>query len=193
MQSTVDFWKQDFGDAYHARNRPDWAARIPFWESAIQFCTPGSVLEVGCGPGWNLKAIQKTAPNIDLYGVDVNAKAVEEARQAGFEAQCTDALGICGLHEPGTIDLVFTAGMLIHVAPEDLESVMRAIVETSGKYVLAVEYMAEQEEEIDYRGHKGKLWKRPFGKLYEAMGLRLLSVGEAGGFTECQYALLEKP
>jgi pseudaminic acid biosynthesis-associated methylase len=150
------------------------------------------VLEVGCNAGWNLLAINKTAPNIELHGVDVNAAAVEEARQQGIDAHCTDALGIRGLYEPGTIDLVFTAGVLIHVAPDDLESVMKAIVDTSGRYVLAVEYEAEEETEVEYRGHSGKLWKRPFGRLYQALGLTLLSEGEAGGFDQCSYWLLEK-
>jgi spore coat polysaccharide biosynthesis protein SpsF len=190
--NTQDFWAGDFGDAYRKRNEVNWQARIPFWESAIHYCTPASVLEVGCNAGWNLRAIQTTAPNLDLYGVDVNAAAVEEARQAGFDVQCTDALGIMGLHEPGTVDLVFTAGMLIHVAPQDLESVMRAIVTVSGRYVLAVEYEADEETEVEYRGHSGKLWKRNFGKLYEALGMKLLSTGEAGGFDSCQYWLLSK-
>jgi hypothetical protein len=130
---------------------------------------------------------------MELHGVDVNASAVEEARQQGFEVHCTDALGIMGLHEPGTVDLVFTAGCLIHVAPSDLESVMRAIVTVSGRYVLAIEYEAEEETEVEYRGHKGYLWKRDFGKLYQALGLTLLTVvPDAQGFDSCTAWLLEK-
>lgn len=139
-----------------------------------------------------MKAIQACAPNVDALGVDVNAAAVEEARQAGFEVHCTDALGIMGLYEPGSIDLVATCGMLIHVAPDDLPSVMKAITTVSGRFVLCVEYMSETEEEVLYRGHSGRLWRRPFGKLYQQLGLTLLSEGEAGGFDNCQYALLEK-
>ena len=189
---TEDLWSGTFGAEYHVRNRVNWRERVPFWESAMQFTEAASVLEVGCGPGWNLQAIQAIAPNTELYGVEINAGAAEEARQSGFEVQNTNALGILGLHEPGSIDLVFTAGMLIHVAPADLESVMRAIVAVSGRYVLAIEYAAEQEEEVEYRGQKGALWKRPFGDLYQKLGLRLLSFGEAGGFDECIYWLLDK-
>ena len=193
MSNTEQFWSGAFGNEYLQRCRVDWESRKPFWQSAVEYCTPGSALEVGCNAGWNLQAIQSVDSSIELYGVDVNATAVEEARQQGFEAQCTSAVTIAGLFDPGSIDLVFTCGVLIHVAPEDLDSVMRAIVATSGRYVLAVEYAADQEEEVEYRGHAGKLWKRPFGKLYEQMGLKLLSVGEAGGFDECVYWLLEKP
>ena len=192
MSDTEDFWAQDFGNEYTKRNRVEWRDRVPFWESAIEFCAPATVLEVGCNAGWNLLAIHSVAPMVELHGVDVNASAVEETRQNGIEAHCVGALGIAGLHEPGSIDLVFTAGMLIHVAPDDLESVMRAIVATSGRYVIAVEYDSEETEEVEYRGHKGKLWKRPYGRLYQALGLKLLSQGAAGGFDKCEYYLLEK-
>ena len=190
---TEEFWAGKFGNEYLERNQVNWQERAPFWQSAVEYCAPATALEVGCNRGHNLQAIQSVDSSIELYGVDVNATAVEEARQQGFEVQCTSAVTIAGLFDPGSIDLVFTCGMLIHVAPEDLDSVMRAIVATSGRYVLAVEYAADQEEEIEYRGHAGKLWKRPFGKLYEQLGLKLLSVGEAGGFDECVYWLLEKP
>lgn len=190
---TEEFWAGEFGQAYTERNQVNYQDRVPFWQSAIEYCAPATALEVGCNAGWNLQAIQSVDQSIELYGVDVNATAVEEARQQGFEVQCASAASIAGLYEPGSIDLVYTCGVLIHIAPEDLDSVMRAIVATSGRYVLAVEYAAEQEEEIEYRGHAGKLWKRPFGKLYEQMGLNLLSVGEAGGFDQCVYWLLEKP
>lgn len=193
MSDTIQFWAGEFGTSYLARNRVEWQARLPFWESAMDYTQAQSVLEVGCNAGWNLRAIQQVRPSAELYGVDVNAAAVEESRQAGFEAQHTDALGILALHEAGSIDLVFTAGVLIHVAPIDLEPVMRAIVTTSGRYVLAVEYAADEETEVEYRGHAGKLWKRPFGKLYQDMGLRLLAVvPEAAGFDDCVAWLLEK-
>ena len=189
---TEDFWSGSFGNEYLERNKIDPRTRLDFWASAVQFCEPHTVLEVGCNRGHNLLAIQMAAPDVELFGLDVNATAVEEARQVGIEAQCGSALGMTGLYERDSMDMVFTAGVLIHIAPSDLEGVMRGIVQTSGKYVLAVEYFAETEEEVEYRGHSGKLWKRPFGKLYQDMGLTLLSEGVAGGFDSCSYWLLEK-
>ena len=54
------------------------------------------------------------------------------------------------------------------------------------------EYAAETETEVEYRGHKGKLWKRPYGALYEALGLTLRDHGPAEGFDACEFWLLEK-
>lgn len=191
---TTDLWSGAFGDSYTDRNRVDWKQRMPFWESAIQFAEPASVFELGCNAGWNLRAIQAVAPNVELSGADINAKAAEEARQAGFEVQHIGPTGIAGLHEPGAMDLTFTAGVLIHIAPADLERTMRSLIELSGRYVLAVEYHGEQEQEIEYRGHQGALWKRNYGKLYQDLGLRLLVEGDkAEGFDHCRFYLLEKP
>ncbi len=66
-------------------------------------------------------------------------------------------------------------------------------MQVSRKYVMAIEYEAEQEEMVEYRGHEGKLWRRPFGKLYQDMGLTLLAYGPAQGFDRCEFFLLEKP
>lgn len=193
MTETTDFWAGTFGKEYLARNRVNWLARVPFWQSAIEYCQPATVLEVGTNAAWNLRAIQQVAPSTECFGVDVNAEAAEEARQAGFEVQHTDALGILGLHEANSVDLVFTAGVLIHVAPQDLESVMRTIITVSGRYVLAIEYESEETEEVEYRGHAGRLWKRPYGRLYQALGLKLLvEVPAVEGFDNCTGWLLEK-
>lgn len=191
---TEEFWAGKFGNEYLERNQVNWQERVPFWQSAVEYCAPATALEVGCNRGHNLQAIQSVDSSIELYGVDVNATAVEEARQQGFEAQCAGAATIAGLYDMGSMDLVFTCGVLIHVAPEDLDAVMRAIVATSARYVIAVEYAADQEEEVEYRGHAGKLWKRPFGELYQALGLKLLAVvPNAEGFDECTAWVLEKP
>lgn len=190
---TTDLWAGTFGNEYLQRNRVLWQKRVPFWESAVQFTEPASAFEFGCNAAWNLRAIQSIDPDIELHGVDINANAVEEARQAGFEVQQVYEQGIAGLYEPGSMDLVFTAGVLIHVAPADLERTMRSLVELSGRYVLAVEYHQEEGEvEVEYRGHKGALWRRNYGKLYQDLGLTLLSQGEAGGFDNCDYYLLAK-
>jgi hypothetical protein len=123
----------------------------------------------------------------------VNLKAVNEARAQGFEVQHVGPHGIAGLYEPGSMDLVFTAGVLIHIAPADLERTMRDLIELSGRFVIAVEYHEDEGEvEVEYRGNAGALWRRNYGKLYQDMGLRLLSTGEAAGFDNCAYYLLEK-
>lgn len=190
---TEDFWRGTFGTDYTSRNQVDPQTRKEFWQSAMEYMNPLTVLEVGCNRGHNLLCIQSIDSTIECAGIDVNTTAVNEARQQGIEAQEGEASRVANIFGHGSKDLVFTAGVLIHIAPADLAEVMQAIIDTSARYVLAVEYAADEEEEVEYRGHKGKLWKRPFGKLYQEMGLTLLSTGVAGGFDHCTYWMLEKP
>lgn len=190
---TEAFWAGDFGRDYTARNRVDPETRVDFWRSAIEYCNPATVLEVGCNRGHNLLAIQSIDTSINCVGVDINVGAVNEAREQGITAEVCSALEIASRFGHNSMDLVFTAGVLIHVPPDDLNRVMQQIIDTSVKYIIAVEYMAKEEEEVEYRGHAGKLWKRDFGKLYQDMGCTLISYGSAGGFDDCSYWLLMKP
>lgn len=185
-------WDADFGDEYTKRNRVDWRKRVPFWRDLLVALDVRSILEVGCNAGWNLTAIRSVYPHIGLHGVEVNHGAMMEAAVAGFSV---DKVPVQGLSVPYPFDLVMTVGVLIHIAPADIQLAMRNIVAASSRYVLAVEYAAEVETEIEYRGQTGLLWKRPFGTMYMDMGLRLLEaglVGKGAGFDDCTFWLMEK-
>lgn len=188
------FWSGPFGTEYTQRNRVDWHQRRSFWELMLEQTGAKSVLEVGCNAGWNLLALKSLDPLIQVVGVDVNRDALKEANLAGIDARELPAESV-GRLWPGKFDLVFTAGVLIHVPPETLSDVMRAIIAASKHWVLAVEYPAATSEEIDYRGHSQRLWRRPFGGLYEDMGLVMVSHGDLGkgdGFDNCRFWLMRK-
>lgn len=187
----ADFWAGEFGNAYLERNQVDWRARVGFWRMVISLTSPNSVLEIGANAGWNLRAIREASPGTYVCGIDINLKAALAAYQDGYMVyqQGAENLDLRGRK----FDLVFTAGVLIHISPEQLNGVMWEAVDKSNRYILAIEYESDREEEVEYRGHSGKLWRRPFGELYQAMGLRLVHTGPAGqGFDRCTYWLLEK-
>ena len=187
-------WTGEFGDAYTRRNRLDWEKRVPFWREMTATLEPENVLEVGCNAGWNLRAIAAAGTNVrQCLGIDANMGAVVEALQAGLNAAQMPAEYMTF---DGIFDFVFTAGVLIHVPPATLPRVMENIIRASRRYVLAIEYAAGQEEEVPYRDQRDALWRRPYGALYEAMGLQLKYGGVAdqrNGFDDCVYWLLEKP
>lgn len=183
MSMQAEWWAGDAGNAYVWRNWVDWRARIPFWQHIMDLTGARSVYELGCNCGWNLSAIRRVSPDVALYGHDVNNTALQIATDAGLK-----------VGRPHSADLTFTCGVLIHVAPIDLEETMRDLIAASHRYVLAVEYVAEQEEEVEYRGERALLWRRPYGRLYEALGLKFMRHGDAGlGFDNCRYWLMEKP
>ena len=192
MSETAEFWRSNFGTQYTARNQIDPASRVPFWQKILAATHAQSVLEIGCNNGTNLRAIRTINPDITLQGVDVNQAALAEAADHGIPVTEMEASEIASL---GKFDLIFTAGVLIHVSSDQLPAVMDAIIGASRQHVLAVEYADDTEVEVNYRSHAGKLWRRPFGRLYQEKGLRIISSGDAPAeaFDKCGFWLMEVP
>ena len=187
MNEQEKLWSGDFGKTYTDRNRVDWRARIPFWKRVLNETGARSVTEIGCNAGWNLSAIRRAYPDIELSGIEINEYAAMQARIAGLDVPST--LPVVWPRA----DLVFTTGVLIHQNPDAVKIMMERIVEASFQYVLAVEYAAETEQEVKYRGMEGMLWKRPYGRMYRAMGLKEVDSWPAGdGFDRCAAWLLSK-
>lgn len=188
------FWAGDFGTEYTGRNQVDWSLRVPLLQRMIDQTSAQSFLDVGCNAGWNLLALRKINPDFMMSGVDVNHQALLQAADEGFDVINMPASTIAESDELGNgcAEMVITSGVLIHIPPSDLDSVMRAIVAASSRYVLCIEYDAPAEQMIEYRGHQHRLWKRPFGAMYEALGMSVLESGVADGYTDCRYWLLEK-
>lgn len=196
---TETFWQGEFGDAYHGRNQPDWHRKVPFFKRILHATGPiGSVLEVGCGPGWNLRALTSADSTMELAGCDINKLAIANAKDAlpwaDFDAMPANEIG--DFYEGWNFEMVMTAGVLIHIPPAEIIDVMEDITELATTWVLAIEYASDREEEIEYRGHAGRLWKRPYDKMYEHFGLKVVSTEQLGpeqGFgVGCTSWLLKK-
>lgn len=192
MNEANAFWSGPDGAAYTQRNRVNWRLRVPFWGEVLDMTGARSVYECGANSGWNLWAIKHAAPHVRAQGCEINQTACTQARNCGLDVMCGDIHNeLCWRYD--AFDLIYSAGVLIHVPPGDLQTVMLDMVRASADYVLAVEYAAPEEQEIEYRGQRGLLWKRPYGKLYQDLGLRLVREWDAGpGFDRCTATLLRK-
>jgi len=183
---TEETWAGEFGDDYHKRNWVRWQRRIPFWEIIIRRTGARSVLELGAGPGWNLSAIHRAYPDVVVGGVEINESACQMAHRANiFMMDQLDE----------SAEMVFTVGCLIHIPPDNITETMQSLIDSSYRYVLCVEYEATEEEEIEYRGQSGLLWKRPYRQMYEDLGLKEVAFGRVGpedGFDNCIWGLMEK-
>lgn len=164
-----ELWAGQFGDAYVDRNANTAVGRMPFWQQLFARCPAQSVLEVGCNIGANLESITRIVPPSQVFGIDVNDKALEQLR-----GRLPGVNGIWSVardlpFRDRRFDLVFTTGVLIHQPPEQLPLVMAEIVRCSNNYVLCGEYYSEEPTEIPYRGETGALFKRDFGSLYRQL------------------------
>lgn len=192
---TLEFWAGQFGDEYLERNRVNWLKRVPFWQSILDKTNAQSILEMGCNAAWNMQALRKVNSELAMTGIDINENALKEARASGFDVEVLPVHEVAEKFGHGVCDLAFSCGVLIHIPPENITPSMTAICNVSSQYVLAVEYESEEEQMVKYRGNVDRLWRRPFGQMYQKLGLDLVETGTVGpedGFDNCRWWLLEK-
>lgn len=183
----------EWARAYISRNRLYWTNRVPFWREILSRTQVQSILEVGCNVGGNMQAIRSINRQLDIKGVDISYDACIEASLAGLDVEQVRAADV-GVKWPQKFDLSATVGCLIHVGENEITDVMRSIVASSKRFVLAVEYAADETEGLDYRGHSERLWRRPFGQMYASLGLKEVATGFLGkdqGFDDCTFWLME--
>lgn len=197
MTQQSEEWARGWGNNYTNRNRVDWRRRMRFWKPMMDTLGARSVLEVGCNVGWNMTGIKQAAPWAEVTGIDINQEAVKRACTAGLDAWLGDTTWRVGINE-GLYELVLTVGVLIHIPEPELTAVMRDIIRLSNRWVLAIEYHADQETPVHYRGRDDMLWKRPYGEIYEDLGLKRLDhdfpiLDKEWGFDDCTVYLMEKP
>jgi pseudaminic acid biosynthesis-associated methylase len=125
------------------------------------------MLEMGANVGMNLRALSPLAPQASLNAIEINPQAAEVLRGLPFVNAVYEG-SILNYQVEQQFDLVFTKGVLIHLAPEMLPDVYDKMVETSSRYVLIAEYYNPSPAEIPYRGHSNKMFKRDFaGELMD--------------------------
>lgn len=169
----LQFWRGKFGEGYIRRNSADndaLRARIFLWArilTSMQGQPPCSILEVGANIGLNLRAL-KTLTGARLAAVEPNAVARHQLLEESIlePGDVQDGYAASLPFEDGSFECVFTSGVLIHVAPEDLLSSIKEISRVSSKYIVCIEYFSDKPVELNYRGRSGLLFKRDFGGYY---------------------------
>jgi len=123
------------------------------------------ILEVGSNIGNQLLLLQKAGFK-NLYGIELQPYAVElsKSRTKGINIIQGSAFDIP--FKDGFFDLVFTAGLLIHIDPEDITEVLDEIYRCTKQYIWGFEYYSDEYTQVDYRGHRDLLWKTNFSKLF---------------------------
>lgn len=198
MTDQLKIWQSDFGDAYTDRNQTDWHIRTPAFQVMLAGLSLERVLEVGCNRGHNLVALAKQlGEDCEVVGLEPNQKALEIARASSPKVGVLrgHASDLC--FRDGYFDLVATACVLIHIPLTDLSLAMSEIYRVSRRYILSIEYYAEEETPIHYRGHDELLWKRDFLHHFRTQfsDLTLVNSGYWGpedGFDNTHWWLLEK-
>lgn len=123
------------------------------------------ILEVGCNIGVQLLFLQRMGFQ-NLYGIEINGDALERAQATTKNLNLIQSSALDLPFKDNYFDLVFTSGVLIHIAPFDLKKVMKEIYRSTKKYIWGFECYFDDHIEILYRGNKNLHWKGNFAKMY---------------------------
>lgn len=201
----VRFWRGEFGDSYIERNQDapaDLHRRAALLGPMLRCMVgapPASILEVGANIGANLRALRSLTA-AELYAVEPNEKARRSMIEKGVVAADKVLDGIAsriGLPD-GAVDLTFTSGVLIHIHPDDLLDSCREIHRVTRRYLACAEYFSPRLEEVPYRGHQARMFRRDFGGFWldHFPDLRLIDYGfswyRAGGPDDLNWWVFEK-
>ena len=179
----LDAWTGRFGDEYTERNVVDWSTRLPLFQEMLKGLRLRRILEVGCNRGHNLLALSRLAgEDARVVGIEPNSRARALARALNPGAPVLAGESYHLPFHDSVFDLVLTWGVLIHVPLAKLPTALAEIWRVAARHILAVEYFAEAETTIQYRGHNDLLWKRDFLQHYKTQfpGLGLLRKGYWG-------------
>jgi pseudaminic acid biosynthesis-associated methylase len=198
MVNPLEIWEGEFGKAYTDRNEIDWHTRLPAFQQMLDGLLIKRVLEVGCNRGHNLICLARIlGEGSDIVGVEPNRYALEIARASSVNVGVLYGHAFDLPFKDGYFDLVFTARVLIHIPLGDLPLALSEIYRVSKRYILAIEYFAQEETVVHYRGYDNLLWKRDFLRHYQSQFPELTLVRSGfltseDGFDKTHWWLLEK-
>lgn len=176
------FWATEFGSQYIERNGSLdlYAANLNFFSNIVSHMSEpcSSILELGANIGMNVGPITQLLPDSKFTAVEINPEACKQLELTGCEVVQGSILDF---KSEEMFDLTFTKGVLIHINPQELVNVYKALYENSRRYVLIAEYYNPTPVAIPYRGHEDRLFKRDFaGEMMEMYrDLRLVDYGFA--------------
>ncbi len=128
------------------------------------------ILEVGSNVGNQLVCLQRMGFEC-LYGIELQSYAVEIAKSKSKNINLIKGEASDIPFKDGFFDMVFTSGVLIHIAPENLKGVLKEIHRCTKKYIFGFECYSPETQEISYRSNSNLLWKSDFaGKYLEMFG-----------------------
>jgi len=171
-------WIGDFGREYTDRNSQTHVELDEFYRRTFgisrtelnqKFLSDvprdARILEVGCNLGTQLLVLQQMGFH-NLFGIEIQSYALERAKKRILDAVLTQASVLAIPFPDRYFDLVFTSGVLIHIAPAELPAAMDEIHRGAKQWIWGFEYYAPQMTEVAYRGHNALLWKTHYASLY---------------------------
>ena len=174
----IEFWNGNFGKEYTERNPQN----IQEWDTLylrnygitktemneeflLTLDKNSKILEVGCNIGLQLLGLQKMGFQ-NLYGIELQDYAVEKAKFGTNGINIIQGSGFDLPFKNEYFDLVYTAGVLIHISPNDHKQFMSEMLRCTKKYIWGFEYYNQEIKQLSYRGNEGYMWKADYPSIF---------------------------
>ena len=175
-----EFWFSAFGDEYSKRVSDDRIVlnNISLFSRALRAAgNLNSAIELGCNIGLNLRALNQINPEMTLTGYEINKFAAEEATNLNIATIYQDTINKPITHD-NKYDLALIKTVLIHINPDQLDSVYSNLYALSKRFILIVEYYNPTPVVVSYRGNDDRLFKRDFaGEMIDKYKMKLVDYG----------------
>ncbi len=163
-------WTQE---CIETRNHPH---RHILLERISSFVPIKSIMEIGCSSGVNLYLLAKEYSDAKLYGIDINAKAIQEGnislRQQGirnvelFVGKADDLERFADK----SMDVIFTDATLMYIGPDKIRKVMGELRRIACKGLIFNEWHCENRSRENrwYYGHWIYNYKTLLAKFFSS-------------------------
>lgn len=178
MTYQEDTWSGEFGLKYNKRNDYSFEEynrvffdlyghqRVDMMNDFIgDLPKDARILEVGCNFGGQLIQLQNMGFS-NLYGLELQWDAVKRSITQTSKINILQGSGTDIPFKDGYFDLVFTFGVLIHISPNIIGSVMKEIVRVANNLIWGFEYYNPEYIELQYHNQPNLMWKGNFAKIY---------------------------
>jgi len=142
---------------------------------------PKTMLDIGCNCGVNMYMLAKHFPDAHITGTDINLPAIQKGiayfRKEGMRDRATwypDSADELFRVPDKSMDVLFTDAVLIYVAPDKIDEIIKDMLRIAKKSIILVEWNIPSIFHKDDEGlgvyHKG-LWMRDYHSLFMKHGV----------------------
>ncbi len=130
----LETWESKFGKDYIDRNVIEWRNRLDAFKEVLSGLLIQSILEVGCNRGHNLLSLTEMLPtDSQVVGIEPNQYARELARAASTKKGVLNGNSYDLPFKDRHFDVVFTAGVLIHIPSSKIKKAISEIYRVSNR------------------------------------------------------------